>query len=346
MMNKTLKILITILFISTAGMGSEKATLAGGCFWCMEHTFEKVKGVVSVTSGYSGGTIRNPDYIKVSGGKTGYYESVQILFNPEIISYGELLDIYWRNIDPTDRDGQFVNRGKQYRTAIFYHSRRQKLIAEKSRTMLNRKKIFKRNVVTKIIRFKNFHKAEEYHQDYYKKNPVRFRKYREGTGREKFLKETWEGNMYKKFTPAQKESVLKKLSPLQCYVTQNDGTERPFDNKYWNNKEKGIYVDIVSGEALFSSTDKFDSGTGWPSFTKPIDNSSIIKIRDNKLSMERVEVRSRNADSHLGHVFDDSPGPGKLRYCINSASLRFIPKKDMEKEGYGKYLYLFENDKK
>lgn len=312
----------------------EKATFAGGCFWCMVGPFAVHPGVTEVFSGYAGGFQENPSYEEVSMGKTGHYEVIQISYNPQKVSYEELLEIFWRQIDPTDLGGQFVDRGPQYRTAIFYHNDAQKKIAETSKAALGKSGRYNKEIVTPILPFQKFYPAEDYHQDYHKKNPLRYQLYRNNSGRDEYLKKIW---------GSKKLSDLKKqLTPLQYKVTQEEGTEPPFQNAYWDNKKEGIYVDIVSGEPLFSSKDKFDSGTGWPSFTKPIFPNSVIEQEDKGLAMTRMEVRSQGGDSHLGHVFPDGPGPEGLRYCINSASLRFIPKEDLEKEGYGKYLSLFE----
>jgi peptide methionine sulfoxide reductase msrA/msrB len=327
----------------------KKATFAGGCFWCMEPPFEKLGGVTEVVAGYTGGYKGNPTYEEVSSGTTGHVEAIQITYDPSKISYSELLQVFWRQIDPTDPDGQFVDRGKQYRTVIFYHNDEQRRLAEGSKEEIERSGRFEKPIVTEIVKVGEFYRAEEYHQDFYKKNPIRYKYYRYRSGRDQFLKRVWGNDMQVKsntiderYKRPSQEELRKRLTPLQYKVTQEGYTERPFQNEYWDNRRDGIYVDVVSGEPLFSSLDKFDSGTGWPSFTKPIRPENIVEKEDRGLLTVRKEVRSKHGDSHLGHVFDDGPPPTGLRYCINSASLRFIPEEELEKEGYGEYKKLFE----
>ncbi|MFC7786588.1 peptide-methionine (R)-S-oxide reductase MsrB [Rossellomorea sp. GCM10028870] len=310
----------------------EKATFAGGCFWCMVEPFDEQEGIESVVSGYTGGDMANPTYKDVTSGGTGHYEAVQITFDPDRFPYEKLLDLYWKQIDPTDSEGQFNDRGDSYRTAIFHHNHNQKMQAEESKRELEQSGVFKETVVTQILPAREFYPAEAYHQDFYKRNAFRYALYKRGSGREDFLNKYW---------PKDRSHLKEHLTEMQYFVTQENGTEPPFENEYWDNKEEGIYVDIVSGEPLFTSKDQYDSGCGWPSFTKPVMDASVKEQYDLSHRSTRIEVRSREADSHLGHVFTDGPGPKGLRYCINSASLRFIPKGKLEEEGYGDFLILF-----
>jgi len=309
---------------------TREAYFAWWCFWCLEWPFESINGVKEAIAGYAGGSEENANYDAVASGETDHREAVKVVYDPALVSFEELIDTYRRQIDPTDDGGQFADRGFQYTTALYWSTEDEKQLLEESKTALEELGKFTDPIVVKILPVTTFYEAEEYHQDYYKKQSNHYERYKKWSWREGYIQDTWK-----------EENDLSHLTELQRRVTQEWYTEEPFNNAYWDNKDPGIYVDIIDGTPLFSSTDKFDSETGWPSFTKPI--GEIDDETDLSHGMVRTEIRGSNADGHLWHVFNDGPDGGK-RYCINSAALQFIPLEEMELKGYGEWLYLFEDN--
>lgn len=308
--------------------------LAGGCFWGTEHFLKQIRGVKSTEVGYANSSVENPTYKEVCTGNTGAAETVKVVYDPQVVKLALLLELYFQTIDPTSVNRQGGDSGEQYRTGIYYTDKADLPVIEKAVGDLAKE--YAKPIAIEVMPLANFFNAEEYHQDYLDKNaggychinPKLFELARKANARPAYAKPD--------------DATLKStLSDMQYAVTQKNATEPAFRNSYWDERREGIYVDITTGEPLFVSTDKFDSGCGWPSFSKPIDEKLIVENLDTSHGMTRTEVRSQTGDAHLGHVFPDGPADkGGLRYCINSASLRFIPKEDMEQEGYGDYLSL------
>lgn len=308
---------------------------AGGCFWGVEKYFSCIEGVVETEAGYANGDTENPTYEEVCERHTGHAEAVRVVYESEKVRLERLLDLFYQIIDPTSIDRQGNDRGPQYRTGIYYSDEADRPIIIQSLVRLQR--LYEKPLAVEAEPLRLFCPAEEYHQKYLDKNPSGYCH----IGRDRFEAAR---NANRRYHSKSQEELARTLTKMQYEVTQNRGTEPPYRNQYWNQFQEGIYVDITTGEPLFLSTDKFDSGCGWPSFAKPIASSSLTEIQDESHGMERTEVRSRLGDSHLGHVFSDGPiERGGLRYCINSSSLRFVPKDKMAAEGYQEYLPLLEN---
>lgn len=331
-------LIINNVFLGIAGPMKKQAEIyfAGGCFWGTEHFLKQIRGVESTQVGYANSNIPNPSYEQVCSGKTNAAETVKVVYDPETVSLNLLLDLYFQTIDPTSLNRQGNDRGTQYRTGIYYTDKSElPIINQAIQTLFVE---YKRPIMIEVKPLVNFYPAETYHQDYLDKNPSGYCHINPALFEIARKANAPQTKVYQK----PNDTILrKKLSAEQYAVTQKNATEPAFQNEYWNEHRPGIYVDITTGEPLFVSTDKFDSGCGWPSFSKPIQKSLINEKLDTTHGMVRTEVRSKIGDAHLGHVFTDGPkDKGGLRYCINSASLRFIPKDKMQEEGYGDYLPL------
>lgn len=322
---------------------------AGGCFWGTEHFMKQINGVTATQVGYANGamSIKNPTYEQVCKDNTGFAETVKVNYNPQQVDLKLLIELYFKTIDPTSLNKQGNDRGSQYRTGIYYTNAADLPMIKETVATLAKK--YLKPIVVEVKPLSNFYEAEDYHQDYLGKHPNGYCHispdlfdFARKANRKKATDETM-SMPEMKYQKPDDMTLRSKLTAEQYAVTQKNATERAFKNEYWNEKREGIYVDITTGEPLFISTDKFDSGCGWPSFSKPIDKSLVMEKADNSHGMRRIEIRSKTGNAHLGHVFNDGPADkGGLRYCINSASLRFIPKMKMKEEGYADYLPLLE----
>lgn len=311
----------------------KKIYLAGGCFWGTEHLMSLVEGVTSTEVGYANSLIPSPTYKMVCTGQTGAAETVEVEYDDMVVGLSELLTIYFRSIDPLSVNRQGNDTGTQYRTGIYYTDVTDVPVIEAVFATVQRRHT--QPLAVEVMPLRNFYPAELYHQDYLDKNPggychvdpALFAEVRNRHGRRK-----------------DKDELRRRLTPLQWEVTQNGATERPYENEYDHEFRPGIYVDITDGTPLFVSSRKYNSGCGWPAFTRPITADTVTEHLDTSYGRVRTEVRSASSGAHLGHVFPDGPADdGGLRYCINSAALRFIPAADMPAAGYAAYLPLLDN---
>lgn len=311
--------------------------LAGGCFWGTEKYIASIRGVTQTQVGYANGHTEHPTYEDVCHRNTGHAETVRVVYDPELVPLDFLLELYYSAIDPVSVNRQGPDCGTQYRTGIYYVDAADRPAIDRSIARLQTR--FDQPIAVEVKPLENFFPAEDYHQKYLEKNPHGYCH----IGKSKFVLAAKARVNPAAYSPPDAQALRAALTSTQYAVTQNSATEPPFRNEFFDVFRPGIYVDITTGEPLFASSDKFESGCGWPSFSKPIDPNVVREETDYSHGMLRTEVRSRVGNAHLGHVFDDGPREsGGLRYCINSASLRFVPKEDMEHEGYGSLLEQIE----